>query len=586
MNNGSPLLPNADIPSRIMLDEVEVRQESNELLIAGKTVRLKPKVMAVLTQLIEARGGVVTKSQLLDRVWPNMAVTESAITEAIHDIRRALSDDARNPRFVQTIFRRGYRMVASISLPDRTPTEPPTAKKVRPRIAVTCFRSLSADLDDEFFCEGLCEELINSLGRNRHVEVVARTSTLEASADEADTRLIADRLGASHLVTGTFRRNGKRIRVLAHLIDGVSGTQIWSDVYDHDVEDMIAVQDDIARQIGAAVTPQLDVDREWTSRYTPDLEAFREFSKGRYFWKQDNANPDRPMSHYDKAMQIDPAFAAPYAGMVECYNTLGVFHLMPQAEARDGSIRNAEQALFLEPDSPESLFAFGYSQFYMRWNWRTAEAAFKKCLSINPNHVLAHAFLSLLYCPLRRQSESQAHAKKATQLDPFSPLNWWLHALQCHYHRDFENCLFAAEQGLELRPEDALLRWAQADSLVRLHRKSIALQKVAEFDARTSAFPLFHACACLLYTMLDRQSDALRVEKELQCGRDEDPEDPFVCSLVAIAHGQADRALDLLERAERERDAVLWIVACEPYFDLLRGNERYVGLLRRLRLDA
>lgn len=582
MVHDSRFLSDSELSGPVMLGEIEVRPGTNELCVRGEVLRLKPKVMLVLMQLIAGRGAVVTKSVLLDRVWPNMAVSESTLTEAIHEIRRALADSAKTPRYIQTISRRGYRIAAPVSRPA---TKASAAKETRPRIAVTNFTSLSDDPEDNYFCEGLCEELINSLGRNGYIDVLARTSTLEATGDGSVAADIAARLDATHLVSGSLRKGKERIRVIAHLIEVATGKEIWSEVYDRELKDFIVVQNDIAGAIGTAVTPHLIVDRTPAHSYVPDPEAFREFSKGRYFWKQDNANPAKAMPHYETAMRIDPGFAAPYAGMVECYNTLGIFHLMPQAAAREASTRYSEQAFFLDPNSPESLFAFGYTQFYMRWNWPVAEAAFHKCLIINPNHVLAHIFLALLYCPLGRSDDSRHHADLATRLDPFSPLIWWLRFLHYHYFRDFQGALVAAEHALEFHPDDVLIQWAMADSLVRLGRKPEARRSVAKLEAITAEFPLFRVCAGILYTMLDRLEEAMRIERELLLSENDNVQDPFLCGLLAIYLGRQDRALDMLERAEREHDAILWIIACEPYFDPLRDKSRFAGLLRRLHLS-
>ncbi len=568
-----------DSQSSVKLGEVEVNPGRNELTIDDEAHRLKPKVMQVLVRLIGGGGEVVTKSELLDSVWPNMSVSDSVLTEAIHELRRALGDSASQPRFIQTIPRRGYRIVAEIDSVDTDASE----QSARPRILVSRFRSLTADPEDDFFCEGLCEELTNSLGRIRHIDVLARASTLEATSSEDLTA----RLGATHVVDGTLRRDGERIRVIARLNDARTDVQMWSDAYDGTLEDIVAVQDDIAGQVGIALAPQFEVDAgpAVQSPHKPNPDAFREFSKGRYFWKLDNSNAAQAMPHYEAAMQIDSAYAAPYAGMVECFNTLGVFHLIPLSDAREASIRYAEQALFLDPASPDSLFAFGYTQFYMRWNWAGAEAAFLKCLSANPNHSIAHSFLSLLYATLGRHDESLQHTNAAKRLDPYSTLTWWLGFLHYHYVRDYRSGLETARRGLELHPDDVLINWAVADSLVRLGRTDEAEAAVSRSYDLTAEFPLYRACAGILYAILGQTDTARRIYSEL--GLDsEDADDPFICGLLSIYVGQTERALTMLERAEKLRDPLIWVISRDPYFDPLRGEQRFRELLSRLQLPC
>lgn len=584
MSDESSAGQQADSFGCVTLNDVEVRTTSNEVCVDDAVVRIKPKAMGVLVELIAACGEVVSKDQILDRVWPNMAISDRTLTEAIHELRRALGDDAKRPRFIQTIPRRGYRLVARVE--SARETIPAADKTGKPRIAVLGFKSLSDEPEDRYFCEGLSEELINSLGKFGQFEVLARSSTISAAIDEDAVKELAKRLGATHLVRGTLRKYKHTLRVIAHLIDGREATELWSSSFDSDIGNIIEVQDKIAQQIGRAVAPRLfsDLDMPAGERYSPDAEAFRQFSKGRYFWKQDNSNPGKAMVCYEEAMRIDPHYAAPYAGMVECYNTLGVYHLMTQADAREASIRHAEQAIFFDPDSSESLFAFGYTQFYMRWNWAAAETAFLKCLAINPNHALAHLFLALLNCPLRRRKQSRRHVDIAISLDPFSPLTWWIDFLHHHYFGDLERALISALQGIELAPGETLLQWALADTLVHLGRKSEGLSNLRKLEVMAADFPLFRACAAILYATLDRPEDTIRIAGEMGLLTNDNVEDSFIGGMLSIYLGETGRALELLDRAVQEHDALSWIIACEPYFDPLRGEEQFEALLHRLEL--
>jgi TolB-like protein len=567
--------------SEFELGDAVISVRKNEIVVDGKTKRIKPKAMAVLEQLVRAAGDVVTKEELLEAIWPNMSVSDTVVTEAIHEVRRALDDSAKSPRYIQTIPRRGYRTIEKVSVSANA------SAITRPRLAVLSFTSLSDQPEDQYFCEGICEELISRLGRFAGIDVLGRMSVLQSRDIGIELTELAGRMGASHFVTGTLRRHGLRVRVLAHLIEAASGRHIWSETIDRELVDLLEVQDEIARQIRSAIEPHLSParDLDMRSRHAPDPEAFREFSKGRFLWHQDNANPARAMTHYESAMEIDPQFAAPYAGMVECFNTLGVFHLAPHQAVRDASLANAEQALLLDPESPEVLFAFGYSQFYMRWNWVAAETALRRCISINPNHALAHAFLSLLCCPLDRRAEALAHSDRATDLEPFSPLTWMLRALQFRYFEEFDACHEAVDQGLEFRVDDVGLKWLKADCLVRLGRESAGVRAVEALEASTTAAPLFTACAAFLYRELRLAEGAERVCERLQSQGGEAAE-AFVASLAAMAMEDNDLAVTLLEQAERDHDATLWVVSCDPYFRELRNDPRCRAIIQRLGLPT
>ena len=563
------------LPKRIWLEDVEVRLDSNEIVVEGTVVRLKPKAMQVLQCLVSASGRVLTNSEILDQVWSNLIVSASVLTEAIHELRRAFRDESRKPRFIQTVPRRGYRMVAEIRF----------STGGNPRVAVLPFASLSDDPEDRYFCDGLAEELINGLGRIREVEVVARTSSFRLAESEVNRQRLAGKLNATHLVSGSLRRIANRIRVVAYLIDSDAETEVWSAVFDRLLGDLITVQDEIASSIARAIAPQLELgagDR-LVGISTSNLEAYREFSRGRHLWKQFNYDPARSMQCYRKALDLDPDFALPHAGMVECYNTLAVFHLMPQNAAREASIKHAEQALFLDPHSADTQFAFGYTQLYMHWNWRLAEMAFDRALATNPNHVLALCFRSLLLCTLQRWEESRSLAVTATRLDPFSPLSWSLRSVASLYRRDPGDALAAAEHGLELNPEDLLSRWVRADSVVRLGSRPRALDMVHDLDARADGQPLFKACAGVLYGLLGERSETLRIWEQLECGT---RADAFLCSLLSIHLNDPEKALDPLEQAESEGEAAFYTIGCLPYFDPLRRHPRFVRLLKRLGIDG
>lgn len=237
------------------LGDAMISVRNNEIVVDGKTKRIKPKAMAV-EQLVRAAGDVVTKEEFLEAVWPNMSVSDTVVTEAIHEVRRALDDSAKNPRYIQTIFRRGYRTIEEVSVTENA------SAITRPRLAVLSFTSLSDQPEDQYFCEGICEELISRLGRFPGIDVLGRMSVLQSRDVGIELSELAGRMGASHFVTGTLRRHGLRVRVLAHLIEAASGRHIWSETIDRELVDLLEVQDEIARQIRSAIEPHLSAGRD------------------------------------------------------------------------------------------------------------------------------------------------------------------------------------------------------------------------------------------------------------------------------------------------------------------------------------
>ena len=417
--------------------------------------------------------------------------------------------------------------------------------------------------------------------------MLARTTSLVLAEAGKDPLGVAADMGVTHLVGGSIRREGEQARIAVHLVDVSSGKQLWSEVYDKSLTHLLMLQDDIARTVCRKIFPRLTGNQSKPEAVSaaPDSAAFREFSKGRYFWKRDNLNPQRALERYQAALQIDPNFAAPLAGIVECLNTLAVFHVAPQQPARDDAIRYAERALFLSPDDPETLFAFGYMQYYMRWDWQTAELALERCLTINPNHPLAHGFLALLNATLRREELSRSHALTQTRIDPFSTVGWLHLALHYRYFQRYRRSLDAAREGLELRANDVVLRWIEIDSLIRLGEGGQMADAVQQLETATAEhYPMFHALVGLQHRMLDDDQGFQRVQGHLAQYLAERWDDPFVESILAVGRNDADAALSALESAYENRDAALWLINCDPTYEPLEGQTRLAGLRQRMNL--
>ena len=233
----------------IRLGDIRVLTSQNELVVNDEIRRLQPKAMAVLCVLIEADGEVLTKAALIDRLWPNMMVSERVLVDAIYQLRRNLGDDARNPRYIRTIPRRGYCLVAEVSIDAKAlDRRPPCAGT--PHIAVTIFRSLGPDFEKCDFCEGLTEDLAHHIGCTPCLEVLPSLDNLPLSMHRL--RLVS-RLGATHVITGSMRRFGDRLRIVARLLDAQTGAQVWSGVYNRSSSDLLDAQNEIAKSISKEV---------------------------------------------------------------------------------------------------------------------------------------------------------------------------------------------------------------------------------------------------------------------------------------------------------------------------------------------
>jgi TolB-like protein len=230
------------------------------LMSGGRNVHLTPKALALLSFIADRPGEVVTKDQLFGAVWPEVNVGDAALVTCIQELRRALKDDARRPRYIETLHRRGYRFVAKMAAPPNTALDsnaPALALPNRPSIAVLPFANMSDDPDQEHFADGISEDLITDLSRIHWLFVIARNSTFVYKNRAVGVKQVARELGVRYVLEGSVRRAGKRIRISAQLIDAITGGHHWAERYDRELGDIFALQDEITRSVVAAIEPRL-----------------------------------------------------------------------------------------------------------------------------------------------------------------------------------------------------------------------------------------------------------------------------------------------------------------------------------------
>jgi len=250
----------------------------NSMSCEGRTVRLEPKMMGVLLCLAQHPGETLSKEQLFQAVWPNIVVTEDVLTRCIAELRRAFSDDARNPRIIETISKRGYRLVASVSaLPAASAPAPPESDS----IVVLPFINMSADPENEYFADGITEEIIDALAQIPELRVVARSSAFCFKGKHIDPRIVGEQLRVRTILEGSVRKADNRLRITAQLVSAADGYHFWSERYDRELKDVFAIQEEIAR----AIAERLKITFPWREKRpvktgTPNLEAYQSYLKG------------------------------------------------------------------------------------------------------------------------------------------------------------------------------------------------------------------------------------------------------------------------------------------------------------------
>jgi adenylate cyclase len=399
--------------------EFELDLDRYELRRGRDVVKAEPRVLEVLNYLIERRERVVPKEELLDTLWADVHVSDSALTTAIRDARRALSDSPTDPRWIRTIYGRGFRFVGEVD--DNAPAvAAPQPLAVVPAddksIAVLPFTDLSAAHDQRHFCEGIAEELINTLTRLREVRVVSRATAFDFSEDD-DVRLLGTRLGVRHVLRGSVRKSDERLRITVHLVDTSKGHHVWSEKYDRQVGDIFALQEEIADKTARVLLGVMADDTRTMLRSTPvRIDAYEFHLRGRQHLAVGTPESfDAAVGMFELAIDFDAEYAPAHAGLAdalaELYSIRGDAGLRKRAEAA------AKRAVELAPDLAETHISRGHVLIAEE---RYADAAkeLELAMSIHPRASQAYYRMGHLRVREAKLEEAAQMFERAAELEP------------------------------------------------------------------------------------------------------------------------------------------------------------------------
>ena len=385
-------------------DSHQVEPSLNRITGPAGSIRLEPKVMQVLVLLAAHAGQVVTKERLMQAVWPDAFVTDDVLTRAISELRRVFGDDARESRFIQTIPKSGYRLIAPVS-PGGRARHVPTSNDAaavddRASIAVLPFEHLGGP-EREYLTDGLTEEISASLGQidPEHLTVKGRTSTRRYKNTSKSLAEIGQELGVEYLLEGSVRAESSRLRVTSKLIRARDQVQIWAESYESEPGSMLELQRELSAAIARQVRLRLSPDRltALALRHTRNAEAYDLYLRGRHLWNQLTPETNRrAIESYQRATQLDPEFALACAGLADIYSASPINSDVPprdvSAQARDAAAR----AVASGADLAETQTALGTVHYWLDWDWPAAEAAYRKAIAVDPGFSQAHRVLGIV----------------------------------------------------------------------------------------------------------------------------------------------------------------------------------------------
>jgi TolB-like protein/Flp pilus assembly protein TadD len=582
-----PLQQATYLSGRVRFGVFEANIRTGELTKHGKRLRLQEQPFQLLTILLEKPGELVTREELRSRLWPQTTVDfDHGVNKAIGKVRYALGDSAGNPRFIETVARRGYRFLADVAVVRDGQALTVLDGPIR-SLAVLPLENLSKDTSEDYFADGMTEELITQLGQIRSLRVISRTSVMTYKSNRKSLTEIARELRVEAVVEGSVLRSSDQVRINAQLIAVPADRHMWAQSYAGDLRDTLALQSRVASAIAEQIRATLD-PRERAVLAKSKLvnpEAYEAYLKGRYFWnKRTGDGLKKATAYFTRAIEIDPNYAEGYSGLADSYALSGdwKYGVLPGAEAFAHAKAAAAKALALDDSLGEAHASLALALDLYDWDWKAAETEYERAIELKPGYAPAHQWYSWHLIMMGRNSEAISELRKAESLDPLSLIISADIADALCVARRYDEAVQQSKETLEMDANFAVGHFELGQAFVQkqLYDGAIAeLQRAIQLSGHSGAFEsnLAH-----VYGVLGRNKEAVKILKDLEARHNKNPSVAADIALVYVGLGDRDRAMMWLNRAYEVRFKAS--ILLHPVFDPLRSDARFKDLLGRIGL--
>lgn len=559
---------------------------NHSLLCDGHPVSLKPKSLDMLRLLIENRGRVMSKDELMESLWPDTFVEEANLTQTIYELRRALGESAKTPRIIENIPKRGYRFAADVrKIASNQPEFNGESLPIR-SLAVLPFCSLMNEDRDESFELGIAETLITGLsGLGRMI--LRPTSSIRQFADPQQDPFEAGRkLRVDAVLHGTIQRSvNDRFRLSARLVNVENEMTIWAGQFDEQSADIFLVQDSLLKKILQALSVKLTAGEHERLRKkdTEDPEVHRLLLLCRYHWhKWTPENWKRSIGFGKEASLLDPFNAPSYAWTAASYCTLGIFGSMPPGIAFETAKKLVEKSLDLDNERSKAHEIHGAIKLFYDWDWQAIPKTLERAVSLNPSSATAHNLMALFFVANRQFEKAEERIRLALSIDPLSLLTNADLGFILFYSRRYEEANAQFLQTLELDPHFAHAHYGRGIVHIQMgdYEKGIdCMRKAAEYSASpsTESAALGFAYAC---SGMAAETEQI-IDKLDQKSRDEYV-DSYKFAILYSGLRDVEKTLLYLNNSYDNRSSELIYLACNPQFDWLRENARFCSLLSKI----
>ena len=621
----------------LRFDDFELDVRAGELRKRGVRLRLQGQPLQVLAALLNRAGDVVTHEELRAQIWTvdTFVDFDHSLHNAIARLREVLGDSAETPRYIETLPRRGYRFIGpveggAVSSPSRsaqteqpgqvpaglrltkyrellattflallvaglaiwlarTGAHPTSAAPRLNSIAVLPLENLSGDPSEEFFADGMTDQLITDLAKIGSLRVISRTSVMRYKGTRKSLPEIARELNVDAIVEGSVTRSGQRVRVTAQLVQAPTDQHLWAETYDRDLGDILKLQGEVADVIAGQVRAELTPTQQALIRraHAVNPDAYDAYLKGRLYFVNEFTKPDslkKAQRYFEESIQKDPKFALAYAGLADTY----VYLTFAGALQRDQAYRSAKEALAtaleLDDSIGEAYDTLGVLSFEFDWDWDAADREFNRAIALAPSYSCAHEDRATFLAVIGRRTEALAELTKIDQLD--YGLSVGRTESATYYElRDYPHLIEASRRGLLLDPND----WFQHFTLgVGYEGTGKVQEAISEYqkaikisDNSQGTVALAHA-----YSAAGKKAQAEKILHDLERKLNQTSASPYTMATIYAGLGEDDKAFEFLEKAYSEKSLdILWSLKSDLLLDSLRPERRFQSLLRGMALQ-
>ncbi len=560
----------------IRFGRYELDLERQELRSAGLSIRLRPQSFAVLTLLAQRAGELVTRQELQEQIWKDNTHVdfEIGLNTCIKEIRGVLNDLAKTPQYIETLHRRGYRFIAPVSR-IRTPV----------RIGVLPFRNLGGDPSEDFFCEGLTEEMITQLGRlyPESLRVIARTSMMQYKQEKGGMEQIGRELGVDYILEGTLRRNDSRVRITVQLTQVSGQANIWAESYQFELGDILTIQAEVAHRVASALGLRLGIERAIDRVRTVNPEAYEAYLKGRYFWNQRTRESlHKGLAYFEEAIARDPSYSLAHAGVADTYLVLADWVLMHPGQAYPRAKEAALNALQIDESLAEAHLVLGVVCSRYEWKWGDADREIQRALELNPSAPAPHQYRAEFLLHTGQYGAALREMERARELDPLSLIINSLIAFVFYYAGEYERSIGQCHKVLEFNPHFVPAHYFLGLAYERKGLREKAIRQLEEARKHSPDTSAILAALGYAYAMAGKKHAAQRILAALEELSKKQYVSPFGRAFVWTGLGSREKALNWLEKAYEERANEMIYLKIVRQFDCLWVEPRFQELVRKI----